>query len=179
MPDLWGWSQIFGFDYVFCMAGEFVLTSFLLRRIAVETVLRTYPVIAVYPKLADTLTSIAQSVEQSPPLRLVVLGQPLALDKLWHLQAEEHYVLLDLRDGPSQLLRGRLADVIAQVPAEAGLQVHLSHWLATSAVQSLGRRRSGWLLHLHNGITVPAARNRQTTFRDWVEASTRSAVWAA
>lgn len=170
MPSFWGWVQLFGFDFVFCMTGELVLSSFLLRRIAIETGLGTYPVIAVSSNLNDDQPPRVARNEDSGPLRLVVLGQPVNLAELWHLKAEEHYVLLNLRDGASQLQRGRLADAIAQLPAEAGLQVHRSHWVAISAVNELERRRNGWLLHLHNGSSVPVARNRQTTVRDWVKA---------
>ncbi len=175
LPSFWGWVQLFGFDFVYCMTGELVLSSFLLRRIALETGLGTYPVIAVSPNLADQPAPIPETPEDSGPIKLEILGQPVELAELWHLKAEEHYVLLRLRDGASQLQRGRLADAIAQLPTKAGLQVHRSHWVSISAVDSLERRRNGWLLHLRNGSSVPVARNRQAEVRDWVETTVQTA----
>ena len=167
--DLIGWGQLLAFNFVFCTAGEIILSSFLLRRIVEETGLQAHPIVAVSSAFRpDTQT------QSQPPLprtkKLEILGQPVALDAIWHLKAEEHYVLLGLRDGTTRLLRGRLADAIAQVPQDAGLQVHRSHWVARTALADLDRRRDGWRLRLLNGEDIPVARNRQAQVRRWVEA---------
>ncbi|WP_022704634.1 LytTR family DNA-binding domain-containing protein [Pseudorhodobacter ferrugineus] len=171
-----GWVQLIAFNFVFCLVGELILASFLLRRIALETGLRAHPIAVFSQSLQPAAKQAIVSDRPEPatpprPQQLEILGQPVALDQIWHLKAEEHYVLLSLRDGSSLLLRGRLADAIAQVPIETGLQVHRSHWVARSALADLDRKRDGWRLRLQNGADVPVARNRQTEVRSWVEAA--------
>lgn len=185
-----GWAQLLTFNFIFFAVGELVFVSFLLPRVALETGLEAHPIVILSPAARMALTQNAtpdemetqiealtvapDSPEQDegpePQQQLEILGQPVALDQIWHLKAEEHYVLLGLRDGTSHLLRGRLADAIAQVPVAAGLQVHRSHWVARAALADLDRKRDGWRLRLHNGTDIPVARNRQTEVRSWVEA---------
>lgn len=180
-----GWAQLLAFNTVYCVVGELFLATFLLRRIALETGLQAHPIAvlsaAPQPDAAPDrkiATETDADIEAGPKARdqlgapryLEVLGHPVALDQIWHLKAEEHYVLLSLRDGSSLLLRGRLADAIAQVPIDTGLQVHRSHWVAQSALADLDRKRDGWRLRLQNGVDIPVARNRQTEVRNWVEA---------
>lgn len=178
--DALGWVQFLAFNFVFCMMGELILASFLLRRIALEIGLQAHPIAVVSPaeppeaKRMEAPDRAKQAAPPSPS-HLEILGQPVALNQIWHLKAEEHYVLLGLRDGTSVLLRGRLADAIAQVPVDAGLQVHRSHWVARAALADLERKRDGWRLRLHNGTDIPVARNRQTEVRSWVEAALQEA----
>jgi DNA-binding LytR/AlgR family response regulator len=86
-----------------------------------------------------------------------------------HLKAEEHYVAVTLREGRSLLLRGRLADAIAQLPLDQGMQVHRSHWVARAALAQVFRAQTGWRLRLDSGLEVPIARNRSADVRAWVE----------
>lgn len=176
MLSVLGAIQLLAFNFVFCLTGEMVFASFLLRRIALETGMGMHPVIAQAPGFQTVVKAAEPTPAPAPlPTGIEILGQWVLLDALWHLKAEEHYVRLCLRDGTAHLQRGRLADAIAQVSDAAGLQVHRSHWIATAAVQTLERRRDGWRLTLRNGTVVPVARNRQTTVSDWVEAALQSA----
>lgn len=55
--DLIGWGQLLAFNFVFCTAGEIILSSFLLRRIVEETGLQAHPIVAVSPAFrTDTQT---------------------------------------------------------------------------------------------------------------------------
>jgi len=175
--DAVGWAQLLAFNFVFFLVGELILASFLLRHIVPETVLQTYPIAMQSPSDLSGAMEDEEGHDKTPapPQILEVLGKAVLLDQIWHLKAEEHYVLLGLCDGTSTLLRGRLADAIAQVPPEAGLQVHRSHWVAKSALADLERRREGWRLRLHNGTDIPVARNRQTDVRIWVEDALQTA----
>lgn len=174
MLSLAGWAQMFAFNFVFCISGEIFLASFLLGRIIEETGLQVHPIAALSPSIAPqpkTEPPAASVKKAAPSMQVVaVLGQTVTQDSIWHLKAEEHYVSLNLRDGTSQLLRGRLADAIAQLPDDLGLQVHRSHWVAKAALAELDRKRDGWRLRLLNGADIPVARNRQTEVRAWYEA---------
>ena len=73
------------------------------------------------------------------------------------LQAEDHYVRVHTAKG-STLLLMRMADAIAELDGQAGMQVHRSWWVARAAVSGAaptGRRAS---LILVNGLAVPVAR---------------------
>ena len=176
--DMLGWAQMLAFNLVFCILGEIFLATFLLQRIAVETGLKALPIAALPPadappaaKSPDSGMQKMAAIAPKPPQdhSLEILGQKLALADIWHLKAEEHYVQVWLRDGKPLLLRGRLADAIAQLPEGSGMQVHRSHWVANKAVAALDRQRDGWRLQIRTGQEVPVARNRQADVRDWIE----------
>lgn len=99
---------------------------------------------------------------------VVLGGQAFKLDQLRYVKSEEHY--LRISAGDSELtLRGRLADLLAQVPQEAGLQPHRSWWVARDAVAGLKRGGQSDLLLLADGCEVPVARGRRTHVRETVE----------
>ncbi|NSY40829.1 LytTR family DNA-binding domain-containing protein [Leisingera sp. ANG59] len=100
---------------------------------------------------------------------VVLGGQPFRLDQLRYVKSEEHY--LRISAGDSELtLRGRLADLLAQVPQEAGLQPHRSWWVARDAVAGLKRGGQSDLLLLADGSEVPVARGRRMHVRETVQA---------
>jgi|GEM_PF-2054091 len=195
---LLGWVELIAFNFIFAILVEIFLASFLLRRIMVETGLKAYPIAGISPSLLqplpeeravptaqigpaaarplDTDAPFTQAAnDETAPQHIRILDKSFALDAVWHLKAEEHYVSLTLRDGTSFLLRGRLADAIEQVSPRMGLQVHRSHWVAMSALAELDRKRNGWRLRLRNGTDIPVARNRQSEVRNWVEAALQAA----
>ena len=133
---------------------------------------------------ADTpLTGVAGFMDQqepapssaAPPVAVptrhlvTLLGRPFPLEDLHLITAEEHYVLIVTRDG-RKMLRGRISDIEAQLPASHGLRVHRSHWVPASAVRKLNRDRDGWTLSLTCGAEIPVARARRAMVQDWVGA---------
>ena len=170
------WLQLLAFNTVYCTLGEIFLASFLLARIAEESGMRAFSNVKNAGGARQTLhavTEVPPSVSNpvsERPKWLEVLGQKLATDEIWHLKSEEHYVAVRLRDDRSLLLRGRLIDAIAQLPTEAGMQVHRSHWIACDALAGLRCTRDGCRLRLHGGQEVPIARNRLPEVRPWAKA---------
>jgi hypothetical protein len=106
-----------------------------------------------------------------PHQMVTLLGRSFPLEDLHLITAEEHYVLIVTRDG-RKMLRGRISDIEAQLPASHGLRVHRSHWVAASAVRRLNRDRDGWTLTLTCGAEIPVARARRAMVQDWVGALT-------
>lgn len=98
-------------------------------------------------------------------------GLALPLDQILVASAEEHDIRL-ATPGCTRLLRGRMADVEAQMPAALGMRVHLSHWVARRAVVALRRGAAGWTLALVFGREVPVARARQAAARAWIDGPT-------
>jgi hypothetical protein len=178
--DAMQWVQLIAFNIVFCVVGELVLASFLIERIAAETGMKARPILAygseeaarfVPPAATEIAAKIATEIAaEIVPEWADILGEKLAIDHIWHIKAEEHYVAVGLRCGRSVLLRGRLADAIAQLPPGAGMQVHRSHWVAVAALAKVWRAREGWRLRLQTGHEVPIARNRTVQARDWATA---------
>lgn len=106
----------------------------------------------------------------SPPAQeglVALLGRPVRLSELLAISAEEHYVRIQTTQG-SELLRGRISDLEAQLPPELGMRIHRSHWVATAAVTRLHRKRDNWSLELRDGTEVPVARPRRDNVRDWL-----------
>ena len=168
------WAQLLVFNTIFCTIGEIFLTTFLLKRIVVETRDKGHPIVN-YITSEDGGLAVSEPVEDettphAPPLWVELLGQRVAVDDVWHLKAEEHYVAVALQDGRSMLLRGRLADAISQLPEEHGMQVHRSHWVARAALAGVRCVRTGCHLRLHGGAEVPVARNRKAEVKPWAMA---------
>jgi hypothetical protein len=74
------------------------------------------------------------------------------------LQAEDHYVRV-VTDKGNVLLRYRFSDALQQVRGLAGVQVHRSHWVATSAIERVESNGKCYNLHLRNGSIVPVSRS--------------------
>jgi len=98
----------------------------------------------------------AAAAGPTPPRLMARL--PAALEgEILALQAEDHYVRVHTTRG-STLLLMRMADAIAELDGQPGLQVHRSWWVARGAVSGAaptGRRAS---LTLVNGLIVPVTR---------------------
>lgn len=103
----------------------------------------------------------------APAARLVVGGESFDADDLISVSADEHFLRI-VTASRTRFLRGRIADVEAQLPPEIGLRVHRSHWVAATAVAGLERAEGGLRLVLGGGARVPVARGRQQQVRDWV-----------
>lgn len=75
------------------------------------------------------------------------------------LKSELHYLRVVTENG-SALILFNLADAVAQLPADSGLCVHRSYWVAFDAIDSLSRRGRQGLLRLRDGSQVPVSRSR-------------------
>lgn len=74
------------------------------------------------------------------------------------LHAEDHYVRVETTQGSSLLLI-RLADAIALLPPDTGLQIHRSHWIALDHVQNYSKKDGNWSITLSNDHSVPISRS--------------------
>ena len=110
-----------------------------------------------------------QSEERSPappdrdngpePAGFMAMLPPEIQGRLILLKSELHYLRVVTENGSSLILYN-LADAIAQLPADSGLSVHRSYWIAFDAVGSLTRRGRQGLLRLCDGSEVPVSRSR-------------------
>ena len=92
----------------------------------------------------------------------------LPLDKrgaLISISVQDHYVDVVTEKGTEMLLM-RLGDAISQTAPTAGLQVHRSHWVATSQVKSVRRDGAKAILTLSDGRDLPASRTYIPALKD-------------
>ena len=75
------------------------------------------------------------------------------------LKAELHYLKVVTAEG-SGLILYNLADAIDALPADSGIQVHRSYWVAFDAIESLQRQGRQGELVLRDGERVPVSRQR-------------------
>jgi hypothetical protein len=80
------------------------------------------------------------------------------------LCAQDHYTTIITTKGREMVLI-RLADAIAECAPLQGLQIHRSHWVALSAVQSATRAGDGAEITLTSGDVLPLARARMPQAR--------------
>ena len=62
-------------------------------------------------------------------------------------------------NGHSALILMRLRDAIALMPAEAGMQVHRSWWIATEVIDTVKRDGRSMSILLKDGTIVPVSRD--------------------
>lgn len=93
------------------------------------------------------------------------LTPPLRGDLLW-AEAQEHYVRLTTSNETRMVLH-RFADVLRDIPADAGVRVHRSHWVAYRAGPEPFREGANLRLKLCTGDVVPVSRS----YRKNVEAA--------
>ena len=98
---------------------------------------------------------------------LTLFGQRFQKEDIWAIRAVEHYIEVRNRAGECQLLRGRMAEAEAALPADLGLRVHRSHWVSAQALKRLDRKRDRWQVVLQGGDEVPVARARREQTREW------------
>lgn len=77
--------------------------------------------------------------------------------RLLALSSEDHYLRVYTDQGDTLILR-RLADAVAALPPDSGLQVHRSHWVAQTAVQRVERDGPRLVVVLTNGLQIPVSR---------------------
>jgi len=112
-------------------------------------------------------TTNAAALAESPQI-LTLFGQRFHQSDIWAIRAVEHYIEVINQTGECTLLRGRMSEAEAALPAELGLRVHRSHWVSARALKRLDQKRDTWHIVLQCGATVPVARARRAQTKAWV-----------
>jgi hypothetical protein len=95
-------------------------------------------------------------------------GKRIALSDLLHIEAEGNYIRVTTAQ-KRLYLPGPFGPVADALPAELGLRVSRSDWVASAAVVALRGERSELRLALTNGIEVPVPKNRRKAVLQWLE----------
>ena len=124
-----------------------------------EVATKTPPQLSPAPETqAETRPTLAP--ENTSPL----LDLPPGFGSVLALQSEDHYVRIHGAER-SHLVLMRLRDAVAQMPADTGLQVHRSWWVAREAVRESAREGRAAALILTNGVRVPVSRDNMAAVR--------------
>lgn len=158
-----------GFNLTFAFLGELVLCSFLLPRI-LKDILAPSARTQLATFMTDTAGGLALQMRPPPMREVDLLGRRFAIHQIMCLQAEEHYVLITLKNAQTELLRGKISDAVAVLADVDGKRIHRSHWVAADAVAGWRADRSGHTILTCFGKDLPVARNRQHEVRVWAEA---------
>jgi DNA-binding LytR/AlgR family response regulator len=90
---------------------------------------------------------------------------PPGFGALLALKGEDHYVRA-IGAAREELILLRLSDAIGELPADAGLRVHRSWWVARDAVSRVERDGRAARLILTNGATAPVSRDAMARLRE-------------
>jgi DNA-binding LytR/AlgR family response regulator len=59
-----------------------------------------------------------------------------------------------------------LKDALEQLPADAGVQIHRSHWVSREHVKDLTKKNGSWECTLSNGKRLPISRRKYSEIKD-------------
>ncbi len=115
-------------------------------------------------------SSVAVEAETKSVPEFLQRTSSLGTEDVLALQAEEHYVRVYSKGG-TELIHYRFGKAAKEMPAELGLQVHRSWWVAESAVRSAQRGSRRWQLDLVTDATVPVSDSYVAAVRErgWLQ----------
>lgn len=119
-------------------------------------------------------TGGADAEDSRPAPEFLARTPGLRAEDVLALQAEEHYVRIYSIDG-AELVHYRFGNAVEEMPAELGLQVHRSWWVAGNAVRSATRGARRWQLELVNDVSVPVSDSYANAVRErgWLKRKPR------
>ena len=156
------YSLMSGEVYTFELASSHLLFNLLLGFLF-ETMFMffVYPVVLQGFDKGDEIAETAASDR-----RIVVAGKTFAVDGINYVSAQDHYLEVNTHTS-SELLRGRLTDVVGQLSGVDGIMPHRSHWVARKAVQSIGGKSGAKVLNMIDGRKIPIARSKVSSVQKW------------
>ena len=141
-------DELWAFSPVLALLGEYVTLASVV--IPIHLVLWL-----IIDKGMHRTAGVDAAVPHSAPEFLQRAGIP-QLEDVLALQAEEHYVRIYSRNG-AELVHYRFGNAVEEMPADLGLQVHRSWWVADNAVRSAKRGARRWQLDLETDVAVPVS----------------------
>ncbi|MCI5042580.1 MAG: LytTR family transcriptional regulator [Donghicola eburneus] len=92
----------------------------------------------------------------------------IVLEDVWLVRALEHYVEIHTEESAQRVVRARIADFIAQVGHDHGIQTHRSWWVSARAAKQLISENGKRFLELHDGQKIPVSRGRLADVQEWL-----------
>jgi len=100
-----------------------------------------------------------------PPERFLTrLPVRLRTAEIWAVEAEDHYLRVHTSAGQDLILL-RMADAVAELGGQEGMQVHRSWWVARVGIADARRADGRATLTLKNGVEAPVSRTYAAELR--------------
>lgn len=105
------------------------------------------------------------SSDTERPTRFLQELRSRASGDLISISSELHYVRVVTTDTEVMFLYN-LKDALEELPADAGVQIHRSHWVSKGHVQGLAKKNGSWECALSNGKRLPISRRKYSEVKD-------------
>lgn len=106
--------------------------------------------------------------ETVQPTRFMQELRNRSLGELISISSELHYLRVVTTDSEVMFLYN-LKDALEELPPEAGVHIHRSHWVARGHVKELKKRNGSSECILSNGKRLPVSRRKFAEVRDLLE----------
>ena len=116
------------------------------------------------PRGSALAPETATETETAPTRFLERLPVRLRSAEIWAVEAEDHYLRVHTSAGQDLILL-RMADALAELEGQEGMQVHRSWWVARSAIIDARRGDSRATLTLKDGAEAPVSRTYAAELR--------------
>jgi|688.fasta_scaffold182186_2 hypothetical protein len=103
--------------------------------------------------------------DKEQPTRFLQELRSRASGDLISMSSELHYVRVVTTDTEVMFLYN-LKDALAQLPPDAGVQIHRSHWVSRGHIRELTKRNGSWECTLSNGRKLPISRRKYSELKD-------------
>ena len=103
-------------------------------------------------------------LDPSPSRFLERLPVRMRSAEIWAVEAEDHYLRVHTSAGQDLILL-RMADAVAELEGQAGMQVHRSWWVARAAIIDARRGDGRATLTLKDGTEAPVSRTYAAELR--------------
>lgn len=101
------------------------------------------------------------SVQSPGPAGFLNRVQQHLAGELVSISSELHYLRVVTTEGQVLILHS-MKDAIENLPSNFGIQIHRSHYVATTQIKDLRRTKNGLVCVLRNGTSLPVSRRRQS-----------------
>lgn len=152
----------------------------------------TAPVAAIPHERSDaTSTAVAFSADDSsqqgaatipaatePSEDLNIGREKFNLSKIYAISSEDHYLVVHFANS-SEMVRGRLGQVVSKIDVCWGIQINRSAWLAYAALDEVRETPKGQVdVTLKSGMTLRVANSRKLLFEHGCAQYVPTLVWS-
>ncbi|NVO26990.1 LytTR family transcriptional regulator [Donghicola sp. C2-DW-16] len=122
------------------------------------------------PPLPAPIADIPAPPEPAHSSVIALPGEtPIRLADILLVRAQEHYIEVHTARGEPKIIRARIADFLAQVNDDHGIQPHRSWWVSVHAAKALVTENGKRFLALHSGLKIPVSRARLGDVQSWLD----------
>ncbi len=162
------YSLLVGEPYTLEMATRHIFFNVIMG-ILFETIFMLF----VFPKVSERIetgsnTGTGSENRETTERKLAIAGRHFPVRDIISISSQDHYLEI-VTTGVTELLRGRMADVLGQLADADGISPHRSHWVARTAIEKIGGKSGARTLVLSNESEIPIARTKLAGVKSWYE----------